>query len=136
MAKQRIIPRGIRNNNPMNIRIGNTWLGELNNPTETEFEQFTAMEYGLRAAFVILRRYIRRYKLNTVELIVSRWAPNNENDTKAYISAVCNRTGFNPDEVIDYADRDKMVKLVQAMCHHECGQSVDETKIRKGYDLA
>jgi hypothetical protein len=44
----RIIPRGIRNNNPLNIRIGNTWLGERPEPTDHDFEEFVSMEYGLR----------------------------------------------------------------------------------------
>ena len=69
------IPRGIRNNNPLNIRIGNVWLGEVPNPTDHEFEQLVSMFYGLRAGFILLRRYIRRYHLTTVPDIISRWAP-------------------------------------------------------------
>ena len=50
MAKRTTtIPRGIRNNNPLNIRIGNQWLGERANPNDPAFEQFVAMEYGIRA---------------------------------------------------------------------------------------
>ena len=67
--------RGVRNNNPLNIRIGNAWLGEVKNPTDKEFEQFESLLYGLRAAFVLIRRYIRRYGLCTIRQIVTRWAP-------------------------------------------------------------
>lgn len=43
-----MLPRGIRNNNPLNIKIGNDWKGEVPN-TDGTFEQFESMEYGLRA---------------------------------------------------------------------------------------
>lgn len=134
--RQKIVPRGIRNNNPLNIRIGNTWYGERNNPDETEFEQFVAMEYGIRAAFLILRRYIRRYHLNTVELIISRWAPSNENNTKAYIDQVAGTLKIDPDKPILFEDKETMCKLVAAMAKHECGEPIPGDKISRGYDMA
>lgn len=135
MKQNAPLPRGIRNCNPLNIRIGNTWLGERDNPDDTEFEQFVSMVYGLRAGFIILRRYIRRYHLNTVQLIISRWAPRSENDTSAYVSTVCAKTGLQPDEPIDYADQEAMTKLVSAMCLVECGQPVEMDKIITAYRM-
>lgn len=136
MKQQRKVPRGIRNCNPLNIRIGNTWLGEVNNPDDNQFEQFVSMEYGIRAAFLILRRYIRRYKLNTVELIVSRWAPDNENNTQAYIKNVCSSMKIEPSTPIQYEDKKTMCALVSAMAKVECGQAIDQAKIDRGYDMA
>lgn len=133
---KKVQPRGIRNNNPLNIRIGNTWLGERPNPTDPAFEEFVTMEYGLRAAFIILRRYIRRYKKNTISSIVSTWAPASENNTLKYIDRVVQMTHLSPDEPIDYYDRDTMCKLVAAMAQVECGQPIDEAKIIKAYDMA
>lgn len=135
-TRQKQIPRGIRNNNPLNIRIGNTWLGEVDHPTETQFEQFVSMEFGLRAAFLILRRYIRRYHLNTVQLIVSRWAPETENKTQSYINTVANKINIDPTAQIAYEDKETMIKLVAAMCSVENGQEVSLDKIAKGYDMA
>lgn len=135
MVSKKMIPRGIRNCNPLNIRIGNTWLGERNDPDDTQFEQFVSMTYGLRAAFVILRRYIRRYKLCTVRLIVSRWAPANENDTAAYIQHVASECDLNPDTPIAYEDETTMCKLVAAMAKHECGQPIKFDDIIKAYRL-
>lgn len=131
----RIVPRGIRNNNPLNIRIGNTWLGERDNPTDQDFEEFVTMEYGLRAAFLILRRYIRRYGKNTVTSIVSTWAPSSENNTLKYIDTVCHRTGLTPTQPIAYEDKTTMCKLVAAMAFVECGQPIDEKKIEKAFDM-
>lgn len=132
----RIIPRGIRNNNPLNIRIGNTWLGERNNPTDPAFEEFVSIEYGLRAAFCILRRYIRRYKKDTIPAIVSTWAPASENNTRRYIDIVCQRSGISPTQQIRFEDKTTMCKLVEAMAFVECGQPIDGKKIEKGYSMA
>lgn len=132
----KVQPRGIRNNNPLNIRIGNTWLGERPNPTDPEFEEFVNIVYGLRAAFVILRRYIRRYKKNTITYIVSTWAPASENNTLKYIDRVAQMTHLSPTDTIDYNDRETMCKLVAAMAQVECGQPIDESKIIKAYDMA
>lgn len=133
--KPKIVPRGIRNNNPLNIRIGNTWLGERNNPTDPAFEEFVTIEYGYRAAFLILRRYIRRYKKNTIASIVSTWAPASENNTQKYIDFVSQKTQLASDAVIDYEDKDTMVSLVAAMHYMECGVPADITKVSKGYDM-
>lgn len=130
------IPRGIRNNNPLNIRIGNTWLGETKEPTDSEFEQFISVKYGLRAAFCILRRYIRRYHRDTIRKIVSSWAPANENDTEKYISFVAHEMMITADDTIRYEDEDKMCRLVQAMARMECGQFIELNTIVESYKMA
>lgn len=130
------MPRGIRNNNPLNIRVGNVWFGEVKNPTDPHFEQFNSMEYGLRAGFVLLRRYIRHYKRLTIEDIISSWAPSNENNTRAYIDTVVKVSGIPRNEILHYSNKDAMCKLVDAMCYVENGTHVSMEKISKGYDLA
>lgn len=134
--RQKIIPRGIRNNNPLNIRIGNTWLGEVSEPTDPEFEQFTSMICGLRAAFVLMRRYIKHYRRKTIPAIIGAWAPSNENDTQRYIDFVCHRVGVNPDDEIDFGAADIMVKLVAAMAKFETGQELKREQIEQAYKLA
>ena len=129
-------PRGIRNNNPLNIRIGNTWLGEVSDPTDSEFEQFCAVQYGLRAGFVILRRYIRRYGRNTIAKIIHAWAPTTENNTQSYIDAVSKRTGIPPGAILSYDDEKQMVALVEAMAYVECGHTVDVKVILQSYQMA
>lgn len=136
MKTPKQIPRGIRNNNPLNIRIGNVWLGEEMRPTDPEFEQFVAMEYGLRAAFVLLRRYIRHYHKDTIRAIISTWAPSTENNTEAYIQRVASSMNLDADEPLRYEDEKTMCQLVAAMCLVECGQKVDFAKIEKGYKWA
>ena len=130
-----MLPRGIRNNNPLNIRIGNKWKGEVENPTDKDFEQFTCMHYGLRAGFILLRRYIERYHLNTIAEIVSRWAPAKENDTRAYIDAVSARTGIGQNEKLSFANRKLMVALVDAMILQECGTTIANNLIDEAYSI-
>ena len=129
-------PRGIHNNNPLNIRIGNTWLGERANPTDNAFEEFVSIEYGYRAAFCILRRYIKQYHKDTITAIVSTWAPANENNTQRYIDFVADKMQISPSDVIDYDDKVTMIRLVAAMQLMECGVAADVAKVRKGYDMA
>lgn len=129
-------PRGIRNNNPLNIRIGNTWLGEVPDPSDSNFEQFVHIKYGLRAGFCILRRYIRRYKRNTVRKIVTAWAPSTENNTERYIELVCKFGCLEADKEIRFEDSLTMCSLVQAMARVEVGEVIPLQTIEDAYKIA
>lgn len=94
------------------------------------------MEWGIRAAFIILRRYIRRYGRNTIARIVAAWAPSNENNTRAYVLAVSRRSRLDYNLPIRYEDEDVMCAIVSAMIEVECGQSVSMDIIKKGYSMA
>ena len=129
-------PRGIRNNNPLNIRVGNDWIGEVDHPTDHTFEQFRHMKYGVRAAFVVLHNYITRHQLNTVPKIIKRWAPPYENVTDRYIRNVCKRMDIKDDVVIVWSNKSMMLSLFQAMCIEENGETIPMYQIEEGYDLA
>lgn len=116
-------PRGIRNNNPGNIRWGDDWKGLVpkSQRTDKDFCQFTTPEYGIRAMIVILRNYQRKHGLNTITGIINRWAPTNENNTQAYIDSVAKSTDVAPDQHINTTDSRFMMKLLQAIIRHENG---------------
>lgn len=116
-------PRGIRNNNPGNIRWGDDWKGLVpeGQRTDKAFCQFIKPEYGVRAMIVILRNYQRRHGLNTIRSIINRWAPTNENNTQAYIDSVAKATGTTPDQKVDTGDSRFMMKLLQAIIRYENG---------------
>lgn len=119
------LPRGIRNNNPLNIRKGKVkWMGEVlyleGVPVERDFCQFESMEYGWRAAFILLRKYIKTYKCNTVRKIISRWAPENENYTETYIKYVSNKVAEGADEEIT-AESPALLLIAAGMCEMENG---------------
>lgn len=128
-------PRGIRNNNPLNIRVGNNWKGERAQKTDKQFEEFVSMEWGIRAAFIILRRYINQYKRNTIAKIIAKWAPPKENATRKYIKTVSQLTDLDEDEPIRFENKGVMVSLFMAMAYVECGALVDLASIEKGYDM-
>lgn len=135
-----MVPRGIRNNNPLNIRKGNNWKGERPNQTDKAFEEFETMQMGIRAGFILLKKYITGYggktpPFNTVEKIVKRWAPPTENATRNYIDFVCRDMSVNMSQTLSFKDRKTMVDLVYAMIFVECGQRVDKEIISSAYDL-
>lgn len=134
------LPRGIRNNNPLNIRKGNNWKGERKPQSDPAFEEFESLQMGLRAGFIILRNYQRislapKMRANTIRKIINRWAPASENNTLKYIETVAKRSGLNPDELIAYRDKIRMLAVVEAMCFVECGQAIDKEIISSAYDL-
>ena len=133
-------PRGLRNNNPLNIRRSkDQWKGMAEVQTDRAFVQFKSMEYGWRAAFYLLTRtYYHKYRLYTIRGIVSRWAPANENNTAAYIANVSRLTGIDPDESLgipsDKPSRWMMVGM--AMAIQENGTtSIDWFTMLRGWDL-
>jgi hypothetical protein len=114
-------PRGVRNNNPGNIRRGPTlWEGLAAVQPDFDFCTFTTPEYGIRALAVILRNYQVIHGLNTVADIIDRWAPPIENDTAAYTNFVCDRCGVTQDQFIDTGEKAVMAGLITAIIHMEC----------------
>ena len=95
-----MLPRGIRNCNPLNIRRSkDQWKGLAEAQTDRAFCQFKSLEYGWRAAFYLLTRtYYHKHRLYTIRTIIRRWAPESENNTQAYVENVSRLTGINPDE--------------------------------------
>lgn len=130
-------PRGIRNNNPLNIRIsGNNWKGKCTTNTDGEFEQFTDIVYGIRAAMIIVRTYISRHQCNTPRSIISRWAPESDhNNVKAYVAYVWDHAGLAPDAPIGFSEKRKVVNLVYAMAQFECGVIISREHFAHAYDI-
>ena len=129
--------RGIRNNNPGNIRKGEKWKGLSEHQTDSSFCIFVSPEYGIRALVKILLTYYKKYQLNTVKKIISRYAPPNENETESYIKSVANQLGVASDEVIDLSSVAVLAVLLRAIIRHENGeQPYSDEQILKGIHLA
>ncbi|MBR3703657.1 MAG: structural protein P5 [Alistipes sp.] len=128
--------RGIDNCNPGNIRLSKVFYrGEVQPSQDAAFKQFSSMEWGYRAMFVLLDTYARRYGLNTIRGMISRYAPPSENNTEAYIAAICEWTGIAADEVLDTRSRQDMVPIVVAMSRIENGLPALRPQVEKGFDL-
>ena len=87
------LPRGIRNKNPGNIKLGTDWDGLADEQSDPVFCVFKESVWGIRALVRILLVYRFHHKRFTVEDIIERWAPPSENDTDAYIVFVCKKLG-------------------------------------------
>ena len=134
-------PRGIRNNNPLNIRLNSDkWQGLKTLQEDREFCQFETMAYGWRAAFVILcKTYYGKYKLKTIRALITRWAPPKENNTEAYIRRVTDRIGIGPDTVLGSPQEHpaQWMMIAMAMAIVECGTTqLDYLSMLKGWELA
>ena len=132
MSTTTTLPRGYRNNNPLNIRFNkaNNWKGKVlpNTDANNTFEQFVSMAYGYRAALSLLRTYIRKYGCNTIAKIIQKWAPPTENYTQSYINNVCKFVGdlgttVTPDTTVKTTDKDLLCKMAFAMSLIENGNT-------------
>jgi len=128
------LPRGLRNNNPLNIRHGRSlWRGRRLVQTDPDFVQFESIEMGYRAAFLTLHTYRMRYRRRTIRQIIERWAPSTENNTGIYLLHVCQWSGMhNPDHVLQMRD---MPMLVAAMHRQENGLPPNMQQIQAGFQL-
>ena len=99
------LPRGLRNNNPLNIRhSASRWQGARVEQTDKAFVQFTSMKMGYRAAWRILETYYKHFEAQhkpfTPRNIIYRWAPPEENDSEAYLRRVCQLTNLAGNEAL------------------------------------
>ena len=135
-----MLPRAIRNNNPLNIRRSkDKWKGLKAQQTDAQFCQFESMEYGWRAAFCLLTRtYYHTYRLYTIRAIIQRWAPPNENNTRAYIANVSKLTGIAPDDPIGIPSDQpaRWMMVAAAMAIQETGTTaLDYFAMLRGWEL-
>ena len=128
--------RGIRNNNPGNIRRSrDNWQGLRKEQTDPQFFQFTTMAYGYRALIRTLQTYRRKHGLRTLAELISRWAPANENHTAAYLRAVCQDMQVPSGYVPDVDDRDTMCALAAAISRVENGTPARMEEVQEGWGL-
>jgi len=132
----------IFNNNPGNIRTSSTnWNGEVTQPGE-EFERFSDMHMGVRASARILRRYVSKYGIDTINKIIDRYAPpvdNNPNNAN-YAKHVSTGSGFDVNEKIDLNDPQVLIKLMRPIFQFENGQKeaakISDADIQRGVKMA
>ena len=144
MQKNKRLPRGLRNNNPLNlIKSAKPWVGEIAGK-DTRFCTFSSMAYGYRAAFKALDTYNKKHHIYSIRQIISRWAPESDgNDTRAYIKFVCERMGVEPTHTIvfnaayqdDIAEAKEMVKWM-AYLEQGVNADIDLKALEEGYALA
>jgi hypothetical protein len=135
-----VLPRGIRNNNPGNIRDTDQtralWLGEVEGGPNDDpaFLVFQTPEHGIRALARLLRNY-QKDGLRTLSQIISRYAPGNENNTVAYVNAVASELVIDPAQ--DFNVDQRLPALLKAIIRHENGQQpYTDQQIQQGIAMA
>ena len=125
--------RGIRNNNPGNIRHGAAWQGMASEQPDADFVTFTGPEWGYRAIVRILRHY-QSVGITTIRAMISRWAPPSENNTEAYIQAVSDYCAIAATAILPDSALPAMLKAITI---HENGSCPwDYAVINAGITLA
>lgn len=125
-------PRGIRNNNPGNIRSSNIkWQGS--NGDDGEFIIFTSPVYGIRAIAKILATY-RSRGITSLSDIVATWAPPNENDTDQHTRNISAISGLPVNAEINSSN---MLSFIEGLIYAENGtQPYSSGTINRGIELA
>lgn len=116
------LPRGIRNNNPGNIRrtSGIHYVGLSVTQEDPDFFQFVSMTYGIRALMLCLMAYQKEHGCKTIREFITRWAPPNENNTEAYVTQVAKYCRVLPDAPYVLTAVNQML-LTDAISHQENG---------------
>ena len=113
------IPRGLRLNNPGNIRPGAGFFGEIGD--DGGYAKFDSDAAGIRAIQRLLRTYGNQYGINTLRGLANRYAPPSDNNpTDNYIEFLSQKTGIDPDEPINLAERG--ADIIPAIIGFEQGQ--------------
>ena len=126
------LPRGIRNKNPGNIKLGTAWDGLADEQSDPVFCVFSEAVWGIRALMRILLTYRFTHNRKNIDSIIKRWAPPSENDTDAYIVFVSKKMGIEPMDMIDNSI-EAYLPLVKAIIQMENGmQPYDDELIVEG----
>lgn len=126
-------PRGIRNNNPLNLSYV---PGQGAVANDGRFGIYPTMEAGVAAD---VRQIIRNrdvHGLTTLNQMIGDkyhgWAPAGENDVPSYVAAVSKALGIRPNDDLDVHNSALMKRLVGAMALHENGRAIDPDAIERG----
>lgn len=150
MGSQKVA-KGILNRNPFNLENdGTPWRGRTG--TDGPYLVFGDDFSGMRAGYRDLYTKWARDGLHTTRAIITKFAPPTrtvrgedgkkqvvkENDTEAYITAVCRDVGVGPDELLDFDNPGQFLKFGRAIMRHEIGSVPFPTELiaramRAGY---
>lgn len=113
-------PRGIRNNNPGNLNfVGQSGATKESGPGG-RFAVFATMQQGLQALAHQLQLYGGR-GIDTVQGIISKYAPAGENNTNSYIQSVMRKLGVSASQHLNLQDPNVLKALIQGITTVEVG---------------
>jgi hypothetical protein len=113
--------RGIRNNNPGNIRKGSKkiWNGEVWPSQDASFSQFMTMAWGVRALLIDLTNK-HKQGLRNVQSIIYKYAPPTENYSAVYAKFVADQMGLTVLQPFAMTEAN-LLKFAKAVARFENG---------------
>ena len=130
------LPRGLRNNNPGNIRVTkDKWQGLRDKQEDKSFFQFTEIKWGYRALIRTLQIYRKRHGCQTIADFIKRWAPESENNTAGYINRVCKEMQVPNTYIPDINDKATMCAFAAAISQVENGVPAVMSDVEAGWNL-
>jgi hypothetical protein len=128
------LPRGVRNNNPLMIRTtrgnGNKFkfkvLYEENSDfidiagksyTVRQYEQFRHIDWGLRAALVLMITFNKKHGLNTIDKLLTMWHTSGV-DLEVFIKYVCKKSRIDRNYEFDHRDKDRWWRIMKGMASY------------------
>lgn len=121
------LKRGERNNNPGNLNYAGQ-AGAMLERNGGRFAKFQSAYDGLRAMARQLMLYARR-GINSVEGIISTWAPSSENNTGAYVNSISSRLGVDPKAALNLQNPQVLSQLMNGIIHHENGRNIYSSEL-------
>lgn len=125
--------RGLRNNNPCNIKSSNNvkWDGQVG--SDGEFIIFESPEYGIRACAKILKNYQHEKGIDTLRGMVYRLGPPHENNTEKYVRDLSNIVKLDPDKKFDVLKH--LPEIIKGIIFLENGRMPYPDKMFIGYTI-
>jgi hypothetical protein len=121
------LKRGERNNNPGNLNFAGQ-AGAMLEGSGGRFAKFQSAYDGLRAMARQLMLYAKR-GINSVEAIISTWAPSSENNTGAYVNSISSRLGVDPKAALNLQNPQVLSQLMNGIIHHENGRNIYSSEL-------
>ena len=110
--------RGLRNNNPGNLNYVGQAGATKESGSNGRFAVFGTAQAGLDALANQLRIYNAR-GISTISAIIKKYAPENENNTAAYIDSVSKKLGIGASDKINFKDPKQMTGMMDAIIRVE-----------------
>jgi hypothetical protein len=122
------VPRGIRNNNPGNVKAlpnGQMWQGQTG-VDEMGHAIFANPTDGVHATLTNLQTYANKHGINTVAGIAQRW--KGQGDASGYTQYLAKQVGVKPGDKIDLNDPAILGKVAQGIFQFENGPKAMQTR--------
>jgi len=129
-------PRGLRNNNPGNIRTNARYVWQHQTGADPGgFCVFDDPIYGMRAICILWSNYRDMHGCACITDYINRWAPPSENNSGMYARFIASRIGVAVDAPLDL--HHDAAGLVAAIVSYENGrQPYTLTQIQRAITLS